>query len=296
MKITRQRKQFLYFLLFATPAIIGFFLFTIYPLFRSLFLSFTDKLLTEVEFNFVGFKNYIKALTVDNYFFPSIGVTLIFTALSVPLSNIISLGFAMLLNRKTKGLATFRIIFYLPSLVPAVAMSLMFVQMFDPASGFLNEFLKMLGFKNPPIWLGDPFWSLPTLVFMTLWGFGGRMIIYLAALQGVSSEMYEAADLDGASAVEKFFRITLPMISPILLYNFLMGIIGGLQVFTESFIATGGTNNSTRFIVLYIYQMAYNSPYMIGYASAMAWLLFVLICALVGSFFLLLRKKIYYEN
>lgn len=296
MKLNRTHKKYINFFIFIMPALIGYLLFTIYPLIRSLILSFTDKMLIGNQYEWVGFSNYVKAITIDNYFFPSIMVTTIFTFIIVPISIIISLGLALVLSKKFRMSGFFRIVYYIPSLVPAVALSLMFQSMFDPSYGFINKMLISLGVSNPPLWLASEDWAMPTLVIMSMWGFGGRMIIFLAALRGVPNELYEAAETEGAGRFTKFFKITLPMISPMILYNVLMAVIGGLQAFTESFISTGGNNRSTRFIVLYIYQMAYNQPYMMGYASAMSWMLFIYIVLIVGSIFLMVRNKIFYQN
>lgn len=300
----RQRKQHLYFWLFVLPAVLGFLIFSAYPLARSLMMGFTDaSLIPDPDFpsQFIGWENFKRIFTIDmkHRFGPSLLYTFIFMLVHVPLIMGISLGLALILNRKLPMNGFFRVVFYLPALLPAVAMSIMFRWLFTPGSdGFINSWLKSIGVANPPLWLGAGSGNLGlfTIIIMSLWGFGGKMIIFLAALKGVPKDLYESAGLDGASPVRQFFKITLPMISPIFFYNLMLTVIAALQVFNESLIA-GGNTPQTTFVVLYIYNTAYTgSNPRLGYASALAWVLFAIIGALTVIQFAVKRKMAYYEN
>ena len=301
---SKGRRDNVMFICFALPAILGFLVFTVYPLIKSFILSFTDAMLIpdpDFPAKFIGLENYIKIFTIDMklMFGPSLLNTFIYTALSVPLGMLISLGMAVLLVKQNKASGFFRVAFYLPSLLPAVAMSLMFRWLFLPGpEGFLNNFLGTIGIESDIKWLGpgSGMLGLFTIVFMSIWGFGGRMIIFLAALQGVPNDLYEAARIDGAGKAEIFIRITLPMISPIFFYNLVMATIGALQAMTESLIVGGGTQETT-FIVYYIYKTAYlGANPSISYASAMSWVLFLVILLFTGSYFIFSKGKVYYDE
>jgi multiple sugar transport system permease protein len=282
---------------FTAPWIVGFSLFLAYPVLASLFYSFCDYSILKRPV-FIGLGNYAR-LVHDDVFWLSLGNTLYYAALSVPLGVVVSLSLALLLHLPVRGRSFFRAVFYLPSVVPVVASSMLWLWIFNGQYGLLNWLLRpvcaWLG-SAPPAWLRDPAWAKPALVLMSLWGVGNSMLIYLAGLQDVPKELYESADIDGASAWRRFWHITLPTISPVLYFNVIMGIIGALQVFTQVFVVAsansvgsdpfeGSPARSTLFYSIYLFSTAFYDLRM-GYASALAWVLFALVAALT----LLARK------
>ncbi|MGG1611560.1 carbohydrate ABC transporter permease [Paenibacillus sp. FSL K6-2441] len=263
--------------LFILPWLLGLVLFTVGPMLFSLLLAFSKwDIITGVKsIEWVGLDNF-KAIFQDELFYQSLKVTFIFALISVPLYQIFSLFAAMLLNMRTRGMKLFRLIYFMPSVIPAVAVSMMWVMIFNPEYGVLNRALALVGIQGPA-WLQDPSYALGALIVMGIWGIGNIIIIYLSGLQGVPEELYEAAELDGAGRFRRFFSITLPMISPTIFFNLIMGIIGGFQYFTQAFVMTnGGPLNSTLFYNLYLYNKAFQD-YEMGYASALSWILFVII-------------------
>ncbi len=279
---------------FILPWLIGFLLFTAGPMLASLYLSFCKYDLHTLTW--VGARNYEVLLRQDPLFWKSLTNTALYVLFSVPLGLTGSLAIALLLNQKVKGLAFFRTAFYLPSLVPAVASALVWQWIFHPDAGLLNYGLSMLGVKGPQ-WLQDPKTALPSLILMSLWGIGGsRMVIFLAGLQGISDELYEAASLDGAKGWAAFRHITLPMLSPTQFFNLVLGIIGSFQVFTSAYVMTnGGPNNATLMYVLYLYNNAFRY-FKLGKASAMAWILFVILLIFTLVQFRSASKWVYYEG
>jgi multiple sugar transport system permease protein len=245
---------------------------------------------------FVGMSNYATILIDDFRFRQSLRVTALYAALSLPLGMMGSLAVAMLLNMNLKGMRVFRSIFYIPAILPGVAVTMLWLWIFKPQGGVLNEILSVFHISPKP-WLADPNWALPSFVIMSLWAVGGGMIIYLAGLQSVPTQLYEAAEIDGAGLWKKFTKITLPMISPTIFFNLIMGVIGSFQVFTASYIMTpgGGPGYSTLFYVLYLYQKAFKYLQM-GYASALAWILFVIVLVLTLIVFKTSAKWVYYET
>lgn len=293
------RSKNLLFWIFTLPATLGFIFFIIYPVFRSLYLSFTDMtLLNPEDAKFVGLKNYLSFFSgKDPLFWLSLKNTLIYAFLNVVLTMLFALFTAMLLNNNVKGKNFFRTIFFIPSLLPAVASAIMFRWIFDPSNGVVNTFLRLLGTKNPPIWLESAQTALLTLAIISVYGFGGKMIIFMTGLNSISPSYYESAEIDGAGYWTKLVKITLPLLSPIIFYNVLMGTIGALQVFTEGFVISGsGPGNSTLFYVLRLYNMAYKQPFRLGQASAMAWLLFIIIGFITLIYFLLSKKYVFYQD
>ncbi|MBC8138466.1 MAG: sugar ABC transporter permease [Fibrella sp.] len=260
----------------------------------SLYISFCKYDLHEMHW--VGTKNYEVLLTKDPLFWKSLGNTAIYTLFSVPLGLTGSLLIALLLNQKVRGIHVFRTLFYLPSLVPAVASALVWAWVFHPDAGMLNYVLSLFGVKGPA-WLQDPQTALSSLIIMSLWGIGGgRMIIFLAGLQGISQELYEAAELDGARGFKVFWHITLPMLSPTILFNMVLGIIGSFQVFTSAYVLTGGgPNNATLMYVLYLYNNAFRF-FKLGKASAMAWILFAILLVFTIIQFKNASKWVHYEG
>lgn len=294
----RKRKQALYFFLFASPGLIGFAVLSVYPILRSMFLSFTNRTLLGYEpTEWVGLKNYIRAFG-DVYVWDSLGKSFIYAFATLVTVNVTGLLAALLMNHvKGKFSNVLRTIFYAPSILPAVSMVIMFTWIFNPSTGFLNTILRSLGVENVPLWLEGNTTVIPTLIIMSFWSFGAKMVIYLAGLQGISKEYYEAASLDGANAVTTFFKITLPLLSPVLFYNVLMSLVGGLQVFTEAYVISGtGTGVPVNFYVLNVFSLAFNSPYELGYASALAWILFVIILAMTGLYFIFSKKFLNFDG
>ena len=289
-----QRKNGLWGLALISPWLIGFLIFTAGPMLASLYLSFCKYDLHSLQF--VGTKNYEILLTRDPLFWKSLGNTALYVLFSVPLGLTGSLLIAVLLNQKVKAIPIFRTLFYLPSLVPAVASALVWQWVFHPDAGILNFALSKLGIHGPK-WLQDPKTALMSLIIMSLWGIGGgRMLIFLAGLQGISEELYEAAQLDGAKGWTCFRHITLPMLSPTIFFNLILGIIGSFQVFTSAYIMTGGgPDNATLMYVLYLYNNAFRF-FKLGKASAMAWILFLVLLGFTGLQFKNASKWVYYEG
>ena len=298
--------------LFIAPWIIGFLLFTAGPMLASIGLSLTDYDLSKARF--VGVQNYSELLWTpsptgthgDPQFWYSLWNTFFYALFAVPLGLTGSLLLAILLNQKLRALPLFRTLYYLPSLVPAVASSLLWIWILQPDIGLLNQFLRWLfsfwplsiAHLQPPRWLNDPNWSKPSLILMSLWAVGGsRMLIFLAGLQGIGSQYYEAATIDGAGAWGKFRHVTLPPHHhPIIFFNLVLGVIGAFQTFTTAFIMTGGgPQDSTLFYALHLYRMAFEW-FMMGKASAMAWILFFILLAFTWLQFRNSRRWVHYES
>jgi len=280
--------------MFISPWILGFLIFTLGPMIASLVLSFTDwDLLTHPSYS--GLYNYSEMFKNDPRYIQSLKVTFIYSLTSVPLHLISSLLVAILLNQKIKGSALFRTILYLPSMVSGVANALLWRWMYSPEWGLINWLLGLMGIQGPP-WLYSKDWALPALIFMSIWGLGQTMVIFLAGLKDIPLQLYEAAEIDGANTIQRFRYITLPMLSPVIFFNLIMGIIGSFQAFTTAQVMTGGgPSNATLLYVLYLYENAFLF-FKMGYASAQAWVLFLI----VVSFSLLVIKSspmwVYYEG
>ncbi len=279
-------------LAFISPWIIGFLAFTFYPLVASIYYSFCDYDVISKPV-WIGLLNYSDMFT-DTVFWKSLNNTFYYAALSLPLSLVLALLIAVLLNNSVMGRPLFRTFFFLPSLVPQVAIAMIWLWIFNGKFGLLNYALKWMGLEGPN-WLADEYWTKPSLVLTSLWGVGGSVVIYLAALQDVSRELYESAEIDGASAWTKLRHITVPMISPVIYFNLIMGIIGALQVFSGPYImfGGGGPNRSALFYAVYLYDNAFNY-FQMGYACAMAWVLFLIILFLTWVATKSTRKHIYY--
>jgi multiple sugar transport system permease protein len=286
--------------LFAAPWLLGFFLFTLGPTIVSILMSFTqwDGITPLSQIRWVGTDNYRQLLTDDPKFAKALANTAWYVSWAVPFGTLNALCLALLLNQEVKGQPVFRTLFYLPSVVSGVATSMMWLWLFNPSFGPINYALSRLGLPQDslPGWLTDPKWAMSAFIFMSLWGVGNAMLIYLAGLQGVPVHLYEAADLDGVTAWGRFRHVTLPMLTPTLLFNLIMGIIGSFQTFTQAFIMTGGgPKDATLFFVLYLYQKAFQQ-FKMGYASAMAWILFVIIMALTLLLLKSSKRWVYYEG
>jgi multiple sugar transport system permease protein len=258
--------------LFASPWLLGFLLFTVGPMIASAFFAFTEyDVLTQPKW--VGWANFDKALTDDPKVGQALKVTSIYAGVSVPLQILLGLCVALLLNTRIRGLQFYRTVYYLPSVLSGVAVALLWRWIYAPNFGLINSFLARFDIVGPG-WLGDKDWALTSMIGMSLWHVGGGIVIYLAGLQGVPSELYEAVRVDGAGRGAAFWHITLPMITPVLFYNLVIGIITALQIFTQALIMTnGGPHEATLFIVLYLYRNAFQF-FKMGYASVLAWILF----------------------
>jgi len=283
-----------YFYLCISPWIAGFLIFTAGPIVASLFFSFCNyDVVTPPDW--IGIQNY-KRLLSDPLFWQSLKVTSYFSLASVPLGIALSLIIAILLNQNIKGLTWFRTIYYMPSVISGVAVALLWMWIFNPEFGILNFLLWKLFHIQGPAWLMSEEWVIPALIIMSLWGIGGDIVIYLAGLQGIPTELYEAAEIDGANSFNKFLNITIPMMSPVLLFTLIMGIINSFQVFTQAYVMTrGGPHYASLFYVLYIYQNAFQF-FSMGYASALSWILFLIILALTFLIFKSSPLWVYYES
>lgn len=266
-------------LAFISPWLLGFAVFTLYPVIASLYYSFCDYDVLSRPI-LVGTLNYTDMVT-DDLFWQSLRNTLTFSAISLPLGLSFALALALLLNRPAVGRAGFRAIYYLPSLVPAVASAAVWLWILNTRNGLLNQALMAIGIHHPPGWLDDPHWTKPGLALMAVWGCGNTVVIFLAALQGVPRALLEAATIDGASPWRRLWHVVIPAISPVIYFNFIMGVIGGLQTFATAFVmfTNGGPGRSAEFFAVYIYENAFDTRQM-GYACAMGWVLFLLTLAL----------------
>jgi len=286
---------------FISPWIAGFLLLTAGPMIASIYVSGTSWTMLSPPV-WVGASNYTRLLTDDPLFNRSLLNTLYYVALAVPLGLAAALALALLLHRRVKGSGLFRTLFFLPSITNLVAVSVLWLWILNPEYGLLNSLLRTAGIDGP-LWFQSERWAKPALVLMSLWGAGGTMMVFLAALQGIPAELYEAAALDGAGGARMFFHVTLPMISPALLFNLVVGVIGASQVFTQAYVMTGqaqpggegGPNNATLFMVLYLYRKAFQEFHM-GYAAAIAWVVFALILCATIIQMRLSRTWVYYES
>ncbi len=287
------KREWLVALVFVSPWLLGLVLFQAYPFVMSFYYSLTD-------FNplkkpvFVGFENYAWLLE-DRLFWKSLYNTVFFVVMGVLLDQIVALSLAIGLHglRKSRLMRTLRGIFFFPILVPEVVMALVWMLMLNSEFGVVNQFLKILGF-DPPAWFLSTVWAKPTIVFLRLFFTGTAMVVYLSALNEIPKEVVEASLIDGASPVVRLWRITLPMISPIVLFNLIMDVIGTFQIFTEPFVITkGGPARSTYTLTMFIYTNAFEHLDM-GYASAAAWLTFALIFAVTLIVLGLSSRKVYY--
>jgi multiple sugar transport system permease protein len=278
--------------LFILPWFVGFLLFTAGPMIASALLSFLEwEVLTPPEW--VGFANF-REMVQDPIFYVSLYNTAFYTLLGVPLYLAAALIMALFLNLPLRGIPVYRTAFFLPSLIPSVANALLWVWIFSPDFGLANYVLQSVGLPGQR-WLFDPQLAKPSLILMGFWAIGSQMIIFLAGLQGIPQTLYEAAAIDGANSWQRFWRITLPMLSPTIFFNLVIGIIGSFQVFTTAFIATeGGPQNATLFYVLYLWRNGFDY-FKMGYASALAWVLFLIVLLLTLVQFGIARRLVYYE-
>jgi multiple sugar transport system permease protein len=292
---SRARRELFLGLAFISPWLMGFLLFTLYPILASLYYSFCEYRVLSPP-RWVGLSNYVDLFSDRDYFLPALANTA-FMFIELPIALVLSITMALLLNQKLRGLALFRTLVYLPSVVPTVASAILWLWLLNPEYGLVNKTLAFLRLPTTE-WLQSPVWSKPAFIVMDLWMIGGNVVIYLAALQGVPVHLYEAADLDGATAWRKTWHITLPAISPVIFFNLILGMIGTFQYFTQTFLMTnppGGPANSTLFYALYLFQNAF-SYFRMGYASAMAWVLFLITLVATLIVFRSSARWVYYEG
>jgi multiple sugar transport system permease protein len=293
--ITAEKIQARAGLYFAIPWILGLLIFYVYPLISSIFYSFTDYNVIS-DFRWVGLDNYATLLK-DGTFWRGITNTVLYAAMAVPTGVVLGVMLALMLNLKIPGRGIFRTVFYLPSLVPVVATSIIWQWLLNPQFGLINYSLGLLGLKGIP-WLSSPAWAKPSLVIMAMWVIGNTVIVYLAGLQDISKDYYEAADLDGANAWNRAMHITLPLLTPVIFFNLMMTIINTLQVFTLPYSLTQGTGkpaDSLLFYSMYLYNNAFSYMKM-GYASAMAWILFIVIFVITMLVFRSSKRWVFYQD
>ncbi len=280
-------------LLFITPWLITFLWFTLGPFIASIFLSFTNYRFIGLP-TWIGLDNYVRLFTDDPKFIRSIINTLYYTAVHVPGIMFMAFFVAILLNQKVKGQPVYRTAFYLPSVTAGVATAYLWILLLQP-NGLVNQFLGLVGIDGPN-WLTSSTWAMPALILMSFWGLGTTMIIYLAALQGIPQHLYEAASVDGAGVIRKMWHVTVPMMTPAIFLTAVLQIIGSWQVFTQALIVTnGGPRDSTLFILLHLYRTGFEY-FQMGYASAIAWVLFVIILVFTIIQFGIARRWVYYEG
>jgi len=289
------------FYLFIAPWLVGLLVFILYPLGASLYYSLTN--FNGMEMEFIGMANYEKMFS-EPLFYTSLWVTFKYVAVVVPLNMIAALALALLMNQQIPLLSFWRTLYFLPSVISGVASAMLWRWVLNPDMGLLNTALSLIGVQGPR-WFWDETWALPSYWLMSLWGIGGSMILYLAGLQGVPTAYYEAAELDGANAWQRLTRITIPLISPVLLFTFITNIISSFQIFTQVFVISGqssggglslgGPNNSTLMYVLYLVSNGIRSN-RLGYGSALSWVLLLIIMALTILFMRVSRRVVYYED
>jgi multiple sugar transport system permease protein len=278
--------------LFVLPWVIGFVVFQLFPFLASLILSFTEWNFSQAP-KLVGLENYRRLLLDDPLLRRSVWNTLYYTAIHVPGGLLIAFGLALLLNQRVRGIALFRTLFYLPSITTGVATVIIWIFLFQP-DGLINKALGLVGVPGPN-WLTSPTWAMPALILMSLWTVGTPMILYLAGLQGIPETLYEAAMIDGAGWRSKFWHVTVPMMTPQIFMTSVLGIIGSFQVFTGALVMTnGGPGDATTFILLHMYWQGWQY-FRMGYASAIAWVLLLIILAFTFAQLRLARHWVYYE-
>lgn len=289
-KISRDTK---YFFMFTGIAMLGFILFYIYPIVRAFGMSLTDLRIGALNVDFVGLDNFMKAITKDKLFAQSLRLSFTYALFTGPITLLLSLFAAMLINTKVKGIGVFRTIFFIPFIIPSFAVAAVFKGFFHPSSGFVNQTLALFGIQGPG-WYMTSDTALLTLIIISCWGFGVKMLVFLAALQGVPKSLYEVAELDGATKVQKFFKVTFPAISSAFFFNVVLTTIDCLKSFSLAFFMGKGNGfpaGSTLLFPIYLYNTAFKAPFKLGYASALAWIFFFIILAFtIINFFL---KKLY---
>jgi multiple sugar transport system permease protein len=300
-----QLKEELSGLVMISPWLIGVLTFIAIPMVVSLLLAFSkwNGVSTLDTAQWVGFRNWTEMLFHDGRMLRSMWVTVYYVILMVPLGQIVALAVASLMSKNVRGIGVYRSVWYLPTVLAGVGMAVMWLWVFDTEHGLMNFILRPVlqwihsGLEPPDWFLSDAKWfGVPAFVIASLWAVGGPMLIYLAGLHAIPRALYESADIDGAGKWKQFWHITLPMLSPVILFNFIMAIIGSFQIFTQAYVMTrGGPGDATRFYVLYLYNKAFEL-YEMGYASAMAWLLFIVVLLLTMITLYASKKRVYYEG
>ena len=287
------RRETRQFYLFIAPWLAGFFIWLCGPMLYSLYLSFTRwDLLSPPRWRGIG--NYISMLS-DNLWWQALKVTSLYTLFKVPLALVVALTIGLLMALDVRGIRWFRTLLYLPNVLPTVAVAVLWMYLFHPSAGLINSGLARLGMGGPG-WITDPHWALPALIIMSFWGVGGAALIFLAGLKSVPPSLYEAAEIDGANRWQQFWHITIPQLSPTILFNLVLAVIGSFQVFTEAYVMTnGGPRYATFFYVFYLYQKAF-IDFSMGYASAMAWVLFAIILTCTLLIFRFSAGWVYYAG
>ncbi|MCL4541779.1 MAG: sugar ABC transporter permease [Chloroflexi bacterium] len=287
-----QRQRIIWFYLFILPWILGFLIFTLYPVVASFYFSFTNYSVLQPP-SWAGLHNYAHLLR-DQLFWHSLAITGIYAVVSVPLNLALAFCCALLLNLRLPLMRIFRTIYYLPTVLPVAATSVLWMFLFLPEFGIIDWFIRSITGLKGPDWLGNPQWVLPALVIMSVWGIGGAMVIFLAGLQAIPGELYEAAQIDGANAFRRALSITVPMVSPVVLLNLILGLIGASQTFVQPYILTqGGPNYASYFYNLYLYQNAFDY-FKMGLASAQAWILFAIVLISTVLVFRSSARWVYY--
>lgn len=276
------------------PWILGFLAFTVGPLLASVYYGFTEWTITRPP-EWIGLENYVRMFTRDPLFWQALKVTSLYVLMSLPLKLVFGLGLSLLLNLKLHGMNLFRTIFYIPAVISGVAVALMWMWLLQPDTGVINTLLDMVGIKGPG-WFWDPTWALPSVALMSVWSVGGSAIIYLAGLQNIPPHLYEAAMLDGANLWKRFWRITLPLLTPTIFFLLVIELIDAFKIFTQAFVITkGGPLKATYFYLFYFYEEAFRN-FNMGYASALALVLMVVI--MVATLLVNYTSKhwVYYES
>ncbi|MFH1084238.1 MAG: sugar ABC transporter permease [Chloroflexota bacterium] len=291
--MSQQRRETIAAYVFVSPFLLNLVLLTAVPVLASFYFSFCDYDIINPA-KWLGFRNYVRLFTDDKRFIVSMANTLFMVGLGVPAHMIAGLLIALLMNTKVEGRAIYRTMYYLPSQVSGVALAFMWSWLLNPQFGVVSNVLWAVGIK-PPLWLGNPDWVKPSFILMGLWGVGGSMIIWLAGLQAIPETFYEAAEIDGADKWKRFWRITMPLLSPTTFFVLTTGIIGTFQIFTQAYVLTGGgPADASLFYALYLYQQAFIN-FRMGYASSMAWVLFVIIMGVTLLQLKLAKSWVYYE-
>jgi multiple sugar transport system permease protein len=292
-RLTVARREAIAGYLFIAPWLVGFLVLILGPIIASFYYSLTDYQIVKPP-TFIGLDNY-QRMFEDDLVWQALKVTTIYVAVSTPLVLCLSFGVAVLMNQQVRGVGLWRTIFYLPNLIPIVATTMLWLWLFNPDFGLFNMLLRQVGVEGP-LWLRSTDWALPSLILMSLWSVGGPMLVYLAGLQGIPTELYDAVAVDGGGSWARFWTITVPMMTPVIFYNLVLGMIAGFQVFAQPLIMTGGgPRYATYFYVLYLYENAFKY-FRMGYASALAWLLFLIILALTIIMFRWSAFWVYYEG
>lgn len=294
-RLARHEERVAY--LFLLPWFAGLLCFMLIPLFWSVWVSMTDEQLLR-RGQFIGLQNYVYMFTQDRFFYHSLGVTLRWIVLTIPLYMIAGIALALVLNQKLAGMNLFRTILYIPAVLSGVAVTILWRNLLNPDLGAVNFLLRRIGIDNPPLWFQSPTWAMPALALVGLWGIGGGAVIYLAGLQNIPPHLYEAAAIDGAGPLAKFRHITLPMLSPTIFFLLMTGVIDAFQVFGTAFVAAGGSGgprDALLFYMLYLYRQGFTRGLM-GYASALSWILTILGCIAVFILFRLEKRYVFYET